>query len=210
MERPGRRAWVYDWLWFLAWGLASSVWCWTAARELGATFDEPIYIRRGLEGWRTGSHQGLLQLGTMPLPVDVDTLPLYLWERWHGIRLDPEHDLQRLLPWARSGTLLFWWLLLIYARLAGRQLAGAWGGRLAVALIASEPILLAHASLATTDLAVTACLLALVYHFRTGREAGWVRRKAVPACWFAASLLAKASSLVFGPICLFVVELEYL
>ena len=63
MEPPSRRAWVYDWLWFLAWGVASSLWCWTAARELGATFDEPIYIQRGLQAWRTGSHEGLLRLG---------------------------------------------------------------------------------------------------------------------------------------------------
>jgi hypothetical protein len=146
----------------------------------------------------------------MPLPVDVDTLPLYLWERWHGIHLDAEGDLEHLLPWARAGTLSFWWLLLIYARLAGRHLAGDWGGRLAVAFIACEPVLLAHASLATTDVAVTACLLALVYHFRTGREAPWMQRTAVPALWFAAALLAKASSLVFGPICLFIVEWEYL
>ena len=28
----------------------------------------------------------------------------------------------RLLPWARAGTLAFWWLLLSYAMLAGRQI----------------------------------------------------------------------------------------
>jgi hypothetical protein len=208
MERPWRSGRVYDWLWFLAWCLASSLWCWTAARDLGATFDEPVYIQRGLQAWRTGSHEGLLRLGTMPLPVDVDTLPLYLWERWHGVHLDPANDLERLLPWARTGTLVFWWLLLIYARLAGRQLAGAWGGRLAVALIASEPAFLAHASLATTDLAVTACLLAFVYHYRTGRDRGWVPRVALPAFWFGATVLAKASGLVFGPICILAVELS--
>jgi hypothetical protein len=200
---------VVDWLWFLAWGIASSLWCWTAAQELGATFDEPIYVRRGLDGWRTGSHQGLLQLGTMPLPVDVGTLPLYLWERWHGIRLDPVGDLEQILPWARAGTLVFWWLLLFYVRLAGRQLAGPWGGRLAVALVACEPVLLAHASLATTDIAITACLLALVYHYRIGRDRSWFWRVAVPAIWFAAAMLAKASGLVFGLVCLSVVELEY-
>jgi hypothetical protein len=201
---------MYDWAWLLAWGLASSVWCWTAARHIGATFDEPVYVARGLDRWRTGSHQGLMQLGTMPVPVDLDTLPLYLWERWHGTRLDPVADLDLLLPWARAGTLVFWWLLLTYGRLAGRQLAGPWGGRLAVALLACEPSLLAHASLATTDVAITACLLALVYHFRTGRQAGWGRRVALPTGWFAAALLAKASGLVFGPLCLVVVECERL
>jgi hypothetical protein len=77
-------------------------------------------------------------------------------------------------------------------------------------MLACEPSLLAHAGLATTDIAITACLLALVYHFRTGREAGWGWRVAVPACWFGAALLAKASGLVFGPLCLCVVEGERL
>src|SRR5204863_2814462 len=89
-------------------------------------------------------------------------------------------------------------------------LAGPWGGRLAVALVACEPNMLAHASLATTDIAVTACLMALLYHFRTGREAGWVRRRAVPAVWFGLAILAKASALVYGPLCLIVLEGERL
>src|SRR5262249_25638074 len=93
-------------------------------------------------------------------------------------------------------------------RATGRSLAGPWGGRLAVALLACEPTLLANAALATTDLAITACLLALVYHFRTGREAGWLRRVGLPAFWFAAAVLAQASRLVFGPLCVVVVELE--
>jgi hypothetical protein len=210
MEQSHRGGRILDWAWFVAFGLASSAWCLTASGRLGATFDEPLYVDRGLEAWRTGSHNGLLKVGTMPLPVDVETLPLYLWERWHGTRLDPEKDLARVLPWARAGTLVFWWLLLFYARLAGRQLAGPWGGRLAVAMLACEPSLLAHASLATTDLAVSACLLALVYHFRTGREGGWLRRVALPTFWYAAAVSAKASGLVFGPLCLFAVELERL
>src|SRR5262249_33617835 len=43
-----------------------------------------------------------------------------------------------------------------------------------------------------------------------GREAGWLRRVAIPGFWFGAALLTKASALVFGPLCLFVVELEFL
>jgi 4-amino-4-deoxy-L-arabinose transferase-like glycosyltransferase len=210
MERSGKDGWKIDVVWLLAWGVLSSVWCVTAAGKLSATFDEPIYIARGLDHWRTGSHAGLLHLGTMPLPPDVQTLPLYLWERWQGVRFDPVADFGRLLPWARAGTLVFWWLLLAHAWLAGRHLAGPWAGRLAVALLACEPSLLAHAGLATTDLAITACLLALVYHFRANRDAGWPRRVGWPACWFAAAVLAKASGLVFGPICLLVVEAERL
>jgi hypothetical protein len=115
-----------------------------------------------------------------------------------------------LLPVARAASLVFWWLLLCYARWTGRALAGPWGGRLAVAFLAVEPSFLGHAGLATTDVAVSACLLALVYHFRIGRERGWFHRLALPACWFALALLAKASALVYGPLCLLAVEAERL
>ena len=199
-----------DWLWFLACAVASSVWCVTAASQLSATFDEPVYIVRGLEAWRSGSRSGLLKLGTMPLPIDIATLPLFIAERWRGTQFDTAAQLIQLLPWARAGTLVFWWLLLFYTWRAGRALAGAWAGRLGVALVACEPTMLAHASLATTDVAVTACLLVLVYHFRMGRDLSWLHRVGVPALWYAATVLAKASGLVYGPLCLLVAEIERL
>jgi hypothetical protein len=210
MAAWSKGGWFGDGLWVLVCGIGSSLWCLTAASQLSATFDEPLYVARGLECWRSGSHAGLMQLGTMPLPVDVCTLPLYLWERGTGHVIDPIHEIAQVLPWARAGTLVFWWLLLVHGWLAGRHLAGAWGGRLVVAMLACEPTLLAHASLATTDIAITACLVALVYHFRTGRDHGWLRRIGWPACWFAAAVLAKASGIVFCPLCLLVVEVERL
>src|SRR5262245_22624622 len=145
------RQWA-DGLWFLAWATVSSLWCLTAAAQIGPTFDEPLYVERGLDGWRGFSHRGLLVVGTMPLPIDVQTLPLYLWERCSGTRINARDDLGAILVFARAGTLLFWWLLLWYARLTGRLLAGPWAGRVAVAMLACEPNLLAHAGLATTDI----------------------------------------------------------
>ena len=204
------RDWTLDALWLLIVVGVSSAWCVTAANQLGATFDEPFYLAQGLEFWRTGSHARLLSKGTMPLAVDLTTFPLYLWERWGGFRFDLVGDFDRVLVVARVGTLVFWWLLLGYGWLVGRLLGGPWGGRLAIVLLAAEPSLLGHASLATTDIAVTACLMALVYHGAVGREAGWWRRVAIPAVWYAAAVLAKASGLVFGPLCLVVVEVERL
>ena len=204
------RDWTLDALWLLIVVGVSSAWCVTAANQLGATFDEPFYLAQGLEFWRTGSHARLMSKGTMPLAVDLTTFPLYLWERWGGFRFDLVGDFDRVLVVARVGTLVFWWLLLGYGWLVGRLLGGPWGGRLAIVLLAAEPSLLGHASLATTDIAVTACLMALVYHGAVGREAGWWRRVAIPAVWYAAAVLAKASGLVFGPLCLVVVEVERL
>ncbi len=195
--------------WLLFWIIASTVWCVSASARLSATFDEPTYIALGLESWRTGSFKPLLDLGTLPLPPQVQTLPLHLWECWRGVTFDPSRDLDRLLPIARLGTLPFWWLLLVYGWLAGRQIAGVWGGRLALVFLACEPNLLAHASLATTDVAVTACLVALFYHFRAGRSGTWWRRVLVPSIWFALAVLSKASGLVFGIIGMGMIELEH-
>ncbi|HWG45436.1 MAG TPA: hypothetical protein VN688_21920 [Gemmataceae bacterium] len=200
---------LFDAAWLLFWIVASSVSCVVAAARLSATFDEPTYINCGLESWHTGSSKRLLDLGTMPLPPHVQTLPIHLWECWRGETFDPVRDLDRLLPVARMGTLPFWWLLLLYGWRAGRQMAGMWGGRLAVALLACEPNLLAHTGLATTDIAVSACLLALLVHFRAGRDGPWLSRVLVPAIWFALAVLSKASGLVFGVIGLSMVELEY-
>jgi hypothetical protein len=196
----------FDACWLALCLAASSAWCLTAAKELSATFDEPLYVERGLECWRSGSHAGLMKLGTMPLPIDCATLPLYVYERWTGTEIDPTCDLDRVLPWARAAALVFWWLLLVYGWLAAKAIAGPWAGRLAAAWLACEPNLLAHASLATTDVAVSACLLALAYHFYAGRQATWWWRVALPGGWFGAAILAKASGLVFGPLCLLAVE----
>jgi hypothetical protein len=208
MDSPHHRLW--DWLWLLGWGLASSAWCVSAAHELGATFDEPGDVASGLQFWHTGSHAELLRLGAMPLPMDVCALPIYIYERINHVTVDLEHDSARTpIFLARTGTLVFWWLLLFYAWRAGTRLGGPWAGRLAVALIAVEPTLLAHACLATKDIAVSACLLAMIYHFRVGREETWWRRVGIPGIWFGIALLAKASAMAFAPLCMVAVELEH-
>jgi hypothetical protein len=199
---------LVDAAWFLFWAVLSSAWCVSAASQLSATFDEPLHMQRGLERWRTGSTSGLMQLGAMPLPIDVETLPLYLWERGAGVRLDPVDGLHRILPWARASALLFWWVLLFYVWRSARSLGGTWAGRLAVAVLACEPNFLAHASLALTDICVTACLLMFVYHFRAGREARWLWRVGVPAACFALTLLAKASGMAYAGIAMLVIEAE--
>jgi hypothetical protein len=207
----GNLAKRWDVLWLVTCALASTTWCLTAAYQLGPTFDEPGYLDLGLRFWRSGSHRALVAGGgTMPLAVDLFTLPIHVWERWQGVPLNPRTDLGRVLPVARASVLLFWWLLLFYGWRTGQALAGPWGGSLAVALLACEPVLLGHACLATTDLALCSCLLALAYHYRAGRDMPGARRLMLPAFWFGMAMLAKASGLVFGVLCLAVLEGEYL
>lgn len=195
-----RGRWI-DVAWLLAFGLASSVWCMTAATKVGVTFDEPFYVKAGLVSWRTGSNKLLMRAGTMPLPVDVQTLPVYLWEQYRGQEFDPVEDLHALLPICRATNLVFWWLLLFYTMRLGRTFGGVWGGRLAVALVACEPNLLGHASLATTDIAIVACMMMLIYHFHQNYQpnANWKRRVLVPGVLYGVAFTAKASAMAFGP-----------
>jgi len=190
------------WL-FAVIGLSSAL-CLSAGSTLGATFDEPFYIEKGLEHWRSGSYRTLMRAGTMPLPVDVQTLPLSLWERGRGTPFRPATDRGEALPVARAMTLPFWWLLLLNACRLARRFGGPWAGRFAVAFTACEPNLLAHAALATTDIAVTAALLAFAESVLRGRDRRWRRRVLVPAIWYGVALLCKASAALFCPLILLV------
>ncbi len=189
-----------DALWLLAVGVASSAWCLTAAAQLGATFDEPLYVKAGLTSWRTGSNKLLMRAGTMPLPVDVQTLPVYLWEQHRGAEFDPVSGLHTVLPVCRAANLVFWWLVLVYSMRLGRTFGGVWGGRLALVLVACDPNFLGHAALATTDTALLAGMLALVYHAYHcyTPDAGWNRRVLLPGLLYGIAITAKASAMVFG------------
>jgi hypothetical protein len=194
-----RDRWI-DTAWFLAVALATSAWCVTAEPHLGATFDEPTYVDQGLKAWRSGSLKQLMTWGVMPLPVDVQTLPLYVWERWRGEPFDAYADLPHLLPVARAAMLPFWWLLLLYGMRWGRLLGGPWAGRLACGFIGFDPNLLGHAALAATDICLSATVLVATYHFLSGREARWFRRVVVPGLLYGVALTAKASALPYVPL----------
>ncbi len=202
---------LVDVVWFLLLAGGSAAYCVTAAAKLGATFDEPFYIATGIESWRSGSTRAFMAKGTMPLPVDVQTLPLYLRELDRGeAYTNPYAVMPELLPVARAMNLVFWWLLLFYGLRWGRLLGGPWAGRLACGLIAVEPNLLAHAMLATTDIALTGTVLATSYHWYANRNHKWVWRVIVPGLWYGAALTSKASAFAFVPILWFVLGLCHL
>jgi hypothetical protein len=191
--------------------IISSGWCLTAARHLGATFDEPLYLRAGLAFWHNAGGNDLVLLrGTMPLPQDVEALFLRIAEHIRGAPWNPQLDIPQMLPVAREGALVFWWILLIYAWKTGKLIGGMGGGLLAAALIAIEPIMLGHASLATTDIAVTAFVVTTNFYFAVGRNSNWTRRIGIPSLCCGLAILSKASGLAFSALCMLATEVERL
>ncbi len=186
---------------------ASSAWCLATARILGATFDEPFYLEAGLDAWRRGTFRELLAAGVMPLPAHLQTLPLYLRELATGRPFTVSADLSDMLPVARGVTLLFWCVLLFFSMRLARALGGPWAGRLAVVVLALDPNFLAHAALATTDIALAAFLVMFACAYCDGRDQGWTRRIAWPAVVFALALSSKASALTFGPMVIAAIEI---
>lgn len=174
--------------------------------EFSATFDEPFYLDAGLTSWRTGSNKMLMKAGTMPLPVDLQTLPVYLWERSLGERFVVGESLDRILLPARRVTLVFWFALLAFGFLVANHWGGVIAGRAALLFLATEPNLIAHAGLATTDIAVTAAVLAATYAYAVGRPHGRGRRIVVPGIVYGVAILCKVSALAFVPIVWFCIE----
>jgi hypothetical protein len=108
----------------------------------------------------------------------------------------------KTLTLARMGILPFFVLACAVVWRWGRRLYGEWGALAAVFLFTNTPPVLAHAGLATMDMAVGAGVCSALYAFTRWLESpDWKR-----SVWFAAGLalafLAKFSSLLVVPACL--------
>ena len=82
----------------------------------------------------------------------------------------------------------------------GRELFGEWGGLLAAATWAFEPNLIAHAGVATTDMAATVLILAAVETFRRFLAAATLRGALVSGVVLGLALLTKFTALFLLPL----------
>lgn len=174
----------------------ASAYCIATGSATGMTWDEWYYTQAGLDGWRDGEIYRLMVTGTMPLAIDVQTLPLYWLERYSGERWP--NDPSVLLRPARAASLVFVWIMLGAGYGLGWHYAGRLGGRLALGLLATDPTLLGNASLAATDFPLAAMLVLFVFTVVSGRRAGFVRRIVLPGVAFGLAILAKGSALLYG------------
>jgi hypothetical protein len=107
----------------------------------------------------------------------------------------------KALALARAGILPFFLLACTVGWLWGRRLLGEWGGAAAVLLFTNTPPVLAHAGLATMDMAVGAGVCAALYTFTRWLEDPRWLRSILFGCALAIALLSKFSSLLVLPVC---------
>jgi hypothetical protein len=171
---------------------------------LGQTFDEPPHIACGVEIATTGRYTlepqhpplariaiGLTAHATLP---DHGTV----WERGNLV-LYRDRDYVHNLAAARSGILIFLAIAIVVTWSWSRRLYGERVALLAALLVSTTPALLAHAGLATTDMAVAAMTLLALDRFSLWLSAMTTRNALLLGAACALALTAKFSALLFLP-----------
>jgi 4-amino-4-deoxy-L-arabinose transferase-like glycosyltransferase len=115
----------------------------------------------------------------------------------------------RALALARAGILPFFVLACTVVWLWGRRILGEWGGLAGVFLFTNTPPVLAHAGLATMDMAIGAGICTALYTFTRWIEEPTLKRSALFGAGLALALLSKFSSILLLPVCLLTLTLLY-
>lgn len=160
---------------------------WLHARNASATMDESVHLLAGYRHLQCGDyafnpeHPPLLkQLAAAPLQQMQLRMPEALpcasgfTPKAETFRLADlflaENGGDRILMPARAMAMLFSLLLAVLVGLAGWRMFGRWTGVAAMGLFAMEPVLVAHGSLVTTDMAIAATsMLAMLVLFEARR-----------------------------------------
>lgn len=177
-------------------------------RVFNDTADESTHLIAGLEFLQNGTYTAEAQHPPLGRLV-VAALPYYLG----GLRLGHYRQLWGHGPWQREDVAFYWRTLslaragnLIFALAVfgfvwrwSSLLYGPWAGVAGCSLAVCCPNLIAHAGLATLDIAAAATILASAYFFwRWGEQPG-LRYCLASAAAFAVAVLAKFSALLFLP-----------
>jgi hypothetical protein len=176
------------------------------------TVDEPAHIAAGMQWLSQGvyvyepQHPPLARvavaLGPYFLGIRSQRTPGtgFEAETLEGAKIlyrDRHYDLT--LSMARLGTLPFFWLACLVVYVWGKRTCGPAGAAIALLFFSFLPPVLAHASLATTDMALTACLgAAFLGALQWAEHPSWKRGLLFGAATGLAAI-AKFSSLVFFP-----------
>lgn len=188
---------------------------WLHATSTSATVDEPVHMLAGYRHLACGDyafnpeHPPLVkQVAALPLlAMDVTTPDLPCDAGFTskpdsfqlGNRFLVDNGVYPVLLPARFSVFVFSLVLAGLLYVVARRMLGGWAPAIVLGLLAMEPVLIAHGSLVTTDMAITAATLATVWVLYCARDwRGWI---AVPAVGLALGfmLTTKHSALVILP-----------
>jgi hypothetical protein len=137
---------------------------------LSETYDEGVHLAAGMELLDRGTynyeahHPPLARLAMAIGPYLDGVRSQGMPDKWaEGRALIHVQNPLRTLSLARLGILPFLLLAIVMVWMWTRRLAGEGAATVAAALFSSSPLVLAHGGLATTDMPVTATMLAFVY-----------------------------------------------
>ncbi|HWS77623.1 MAG TPA: glycosyltransferase family 39 protein [Thermomonas sp.] len=198
---------------------------WLHARNASATMDEPVHLLAGHRHLQCGDyafnpeHPPLLkQLAAAPLqwmqvrmPEDLPCAAGFT-PKAETFRLADkflaENGGDRVLMPARYMAMLFSLLLAVLVGLAGWRMFGPWPGVAAMALFAMEPMLVAHGSLVTTDMAIAATSLLAVLVLYEARRWTPLPRLLAMGLAFGLMLASKHSAVLVLPMLALLVLLD--
>lgn len=185
-------------------------------RVFSQTYDEPAHIASGMEWLSRGTyhydgaqHPPLTRILAALGPYTRGARTIgKINEIYEGdLILGQDGEYRTRLALARLGELPFLVLLCAAGWLWGRRLLGEAGAALTVLFIVTNPNILAHAGLATTDIGLTATMTMALYAYvkwtdeRTRRNAVWF------GVWMTLATLTKFSAMPFIGLTLLIAEL---
>ncbi len=182
-----------------------------------ATWDEPAHLACGMELLQLGQytyepqHPPLARVSVAlgPYLAGIRGFTPRLGSMWNeGLdMLYREGSYFRTLGLARLGILPFFLLGAVLLWLWTQRRFDRLTALVAVLLYTLSPNVLAHAGLATTDMAVTVMLIAAVLAFVAWLEAPTLRRGVLLGLAAGCALVTKFSTVVFLPVCVVAVLL---
>ncbi len=180
--------------------VAAIVHTWTVFSQ---TVDEPAHVAAGAEWWSgtyalDPQHPPLARIlvAIGPLLRGARYTPMPHWLFSGNAILYGTGNYLGTLASARAGTLVFFLLACAVVFLWTQKLFGDFAALAALVFFAWQPTVLAHAGLATTDMAAAATILAALYAYAYARPI-------LIGIAVAAAVTAKFSAIVFLPFAAF-------
>jgi len=168
---PGTGGARWGWPAAVVIALLAGLTAYSAAARKSPTFDETAHLTAGVSYWRTGDFRLHPENGNLPQRLggalaavgDARFPPLdqsgwarsAVYEIGNAFLYHQGNDPDRLIAWGRAAMLLLALALWLTIYAAARRLYGPLAAVFSLGLAATDPNLLAHAPLITSDLAAT-------------------------------------------------------